>query len=120
VGVQARTDERAIGRGPRFDDVVRRLEGLDLGLVRTVVRVSEVGSITGAAPGLGYSQPGLSQRVKAAEQALGHRLFHRGTKGVTLTEVGATVLPYVRALLAVADSLAHEIAHARTTSEAAE
>ena len=86
------------------------MDSVDLGLLRAVVRVAEVGSITGAAPGLGYSQPGLSQRVQSVERALGCEVFDRHSHGVRLTEVGARVLPYARVLLAVAEAMADEVA----------
>jgi DNA-binding transcriptional LysR family regulator len=97
--------------------VLGRLGGVDLALVRAVVRVAEVGSITGAAKGLGYSQPGLSQRVQAVERALGCRVFDRGPRGVSVTEVGARVLPYARVLLVVAQALAAEVARADRPQE---
>jgi DNA-binding transcriptional LysR family regulator len=103
------------GQHSPLDDALRRVGTLDLTSVRVLVRVSEVGSITRAAPGLGYSQPGLSQRVRSAETALGLQLFRRSSKGVTLTEVGAMVLPYARVLLVVSDGLADQIVRAQAT-----
>jgi DNA-binding transcriptional LysR family regulator len=110
-------DRHAAVRGPAAEEVLRRVGALDLTSVRVLVRVSEVGSITGAAPGLGYSQPGLSQRVSSTEQSLGLRLFRRSSTGVTLTEIGATILPYARVLLVVSDELAEEITRAQARPE---
>jgi hypothetical protein len=90
-------------------EALGRVGELDLATTRAFVIVCEVGSISGAAAELGYSQPGLSQRVKAMEQALGCRLFHRHSKGVTMTDIGILLLPYARVLLAVAEALAQEI-----------
>jgi DNA-binding transcriptional LysR family regulator len=104
--------DRAVRRGAGDDEVLGRLGGVDLALVRAVVRVAEVGSITGAAKGLGYSQPGLSQRVQSVERALGCRVFDRGPAGVSVTEVGARVLPYARVLLAVAQAMVAEVTRA--------
>jgi DNA-binding transcriptional LysR family regulator len=91
------------------NEVLQRLRVLDLGLVRDFVRVCEVGSITRAAAVLGYSQPGLSQRLKSAEGALGFDLLDRGNRGVTPTRMGLLVLPYARILVRVAEALAREI-----------
>lgn len=79
---------------------------MDVTLLSAFVRVSEIGSISEAAPVLGYSQPGLSQRIQSLERRLGCRLFERGPQGVALTATGAAVLPYARIMLTVADELA--------------
>jgi DNA-binding transcriptional LysR family regulator len=79
---------------------------VDVTLLSAFVRVSEIGSISEAAPVLGYSQPGLSQRIQSLERRLGCRLFERGPQGVALTATGAAVLPYARIMLTVADELA--------------
>jgi DNA-binding transcriptional LysR family regulator len=86
------------------------VSSLDLSLLRAFVHVSEVGSITEAAPGLGYSQPGLSQRIQGLERRLGCRLFDRGPQGVTLTAQGTTLLPYARVILGVAETMREELA----------
>ena len=86
---------------------------MDLALLRAFVHVSEVGSITEAAPGLGYSQPGLSQRIQGLERRLGCRLFDRGPHGVTLTAQGTTLLPYARIILGVAETMREELARDR-------
>lgn len=82
---------------------------MDVALLRAFVRVSEVGSISEAAPALGYSQPGLSQRIQVLERRLGCRLFERGPQGVALTDRGAAVLPYARIMIGVADALTAEV-----------
>ena len=82
---------------------------MDVMLFRAFVRVSEVGSISEAAPALGYTQPGLSQRIQVLEQHLGCRLFVRGPQGVRLTDHGARALPYARMLVGVADALTDDL-----------
>ncbi|GAB3593446.1 hypothetical protein GCM10027446_15770 [Angustibacter peucedani] len=77
-------------------------------LLRAFVQVSEVGSISAAAPALGYTQPGLSQRIQTLERHLGCRLFDRGPQGVALTRRGRAVLPYARIMLGVAEALVTE------------
>ena len=81
---------------------------MDVALLRAFVHVSEIGSISEAAPALGYSQPGLSQRIQVLERGLGCRLFDRGPSGVQLTDRGAAVLPYARIMIGVAEALREE------------
>ncbi len=82
---------------------------MDVMLLRAFVRVSEVGSISAAAPVLGYTQPGLSQRIQVLERRLGTRLFDRGPQGVALTADGAAVLPYARIMITVAEAMTAEV-----------
>ncbi|GAA4349062.1 LysR family transcriptional regulator [Angustibacter luteus] len=81
---------------------------MDVALLHAFVQVSEIGSISEAAPALGYSQPGLSQRIQTLERRLGCRLFERGPLGVRLTDRGEAVLPYARIMIGVADALRAE------------
>jgi DNA-binding transcriptional LysR family regulator len=62
-------------------------------------RVAELGNFTRAAQTLHLVQPALSQQVAALERELGLPLFHRGARGVRLTEAGERLLPYVRRVL---------------------
>jgi Bacterial regulatory helix-turn-helix protein, lysR family len=95
------------------DVVLGRVGALDLDLLRAIVLVADVGSISRAAGVLGYSQPGLSQRLQVAERALGCRLFHRGPQGVKVTALGVVVLPYAKVLLSVAQTMVQAITHAQ-------
>lgn len=58
---------------------------LDLNLLRTFLCVYRVGSLTGAAPGLGLSQPTVTAQVRALEERLGRQLFERLARGVQPT-----------------------------------
>ncbi|MCX2561516.1 LysR family transcriptional regulator [Acetobacter farinalis] len=72
---------------------------MDIRHLRYFVTVADHGSITRAAEELGMEQPPLSQQIKQLEQKLGVALFERQTRGVTLTEIGATLLPRARTIL---------------------
>src|SRR5579864_4927342 len=61
---------------------------LDLRRFRYFLAVVETLHFGRAAAKLGVAQPNLSQQVKKIETALGHALFERTTRGVTLTAVG--------------------------------
>jgi LysR family transcriptional regulator, nitrogen assimilation regulatory protein len=86
-----------------------RRPGLDLAHLRAFVHVTDIGSITSAAPALGYSQPGLSQRIRNLERALGTRLLVRGPDGVHPTPAGETALTYARTILTTTDQLRQEM-----------
>jgi DNA-binding transcriptional LysR family regulator len=74
---------------------------VELAYLKAFVSVADAGTISGAAPGLGYSQPGLSQRVESLERRLGCDLFVRSARGVKLTAEGDIVLPYARIIVSV-------------------
>ncbi|GBQ24063.1 LysR family transcriptional regulator [Acetobacter estunensis NRIC 0472] len=74
---------------------------MELRHLRYFVAVAEHGSFTRAAGALGMEQPPLSQQIKQFERLLGATLFHRMTRGVELTEVGATLLPQAQAILSM-------------------
>ncbi len=57
--------------------------------IHLFIRVVETGSFSKASLSLGITQPTATKHVAALEARLGARLFHRSTRGVTPTEVGA-------------------------------
>ena len=64
--------------------------------------VARAGSISAAARELGWTQPAVSQHLRALERSVGCALLLRGAGGVELTEPG-------RVLLARADALAVQL-----------
>jgi DNA-binding transcriptional LysR family regulator len=72
--------------------------------VRAFVEVAQEGHFGRAAEHLGITQSGLSQMIKALEQAVGARLIDRTTRTVALTEVGEAFLIESHELL-----LAHKL-----------
>ena len=63
----------------------------DIAVFLAVVRE---GSFGRAASSLLVSQPAISDRVARLEQEVGGRLFHRTTRGATLTPAGDAFVPY--------------------------
>lgn len=61
---------------------------LDLGALRTFLRVASLGGIGAAARDLKVTQPAVSQRVRGLEEGLGRKLFGRAGRGLVLTEDG--------------------------------
>lgn len=67
---------------------------MELKNMRTFIYVAELGSFTGAAARLGFSQSTVSFQIKQLEEELQVRLFERIRHTVKLTEQGREVLRY--------------------------
>ncbi|SFD54015.1 LysR family transcriptional regulator [Streptomyces aidingensis] len=72
---------------------------VDLGDLRLFAVVAEELHFGRAAARLHLSQPGLSYRVKALEDALGYQVLARNRRGVRLTPAGEVLLSGARRLL---------------------
>ncbi len=72
---------------------------MDSGLLRAFLETADAGSVSGAARGLGLSQPSLSLQIRRLEQQLGIRLFQRHGRGVALTDSGKALYPRARRIL---------------------
>lgn len=73
---------------------------LDTQRLRTFEAVVRVGSFAGAARELGYTQPGVSQQMKALERDLKTTLFSREGRGLKLSEQGEVLAARVGEILA--------------------
>ncbi|MFD7065818.1 LysR family transcriptional regulator [Streptomyces sp. NPDC059913] len=78
---------------------------MDVRQLRYFVTVAEEANFTRAAARLHLAQPGVSAQVRQLERELGHPLFDRSGRSVTLTEVGEAVLPYARAALGAVEAV---------------
>jgi DNA-binding transcriptional LysR family regulator len=73
------------------------------------VALADMGSFTEAADAVGLTQSAVSHALSALESELGVALLERNRKGVgALTNVGQTIIPHVRALLAHAAAIEQE------------
>lgn len=72
--------------------------------LRVLRAVAEIGSFTGAAASLGYTQSAVSRQIASLERACGARLFDRRVQGNQLTTAGTTLL---RSAGAALDSVDH-------------
>jgi LysR family nitrogen assimilation transcriptional regulator len=78
---------------------------LDLADLRVVLAVAESASYTRAAQKLGITQPAVSRRVTALEQALNSRLFRREDGAFVPTEAGTTFCERAREVIELMDQL---------------
>ena len=68
-------------------------------------QVCETGSFSKAAEALNYTQSGISQMMAGFEEELGVQLFARAKKGVTLTDNGRMLMPYIQEMTNQKDKL---------------
>ncbi|MEL6318544.1 MAG: LysR family transcriptional regulator [Pseudomonadota bacterium] len=71
-----------------------------LELLETFIRIAETGGIGAAARSLETTQPTVSRRLQQLEGLLDAQLVERSTQGLSLTTVGAGLLPEAREVLA--------------------
>ena len=68
-------------------------------VLKYIVSVAEIGSITEAAKQLHISQPSLSAAIKDAEEEVGFEIFTRSRAGIALTKEGVEFLGYARQVI---------------------
>ena len=72
--------------------------------LRTFLAVADSGSFTAAATRLGFTQPAVSQHIRALETRLGAaRLFRRAGQRMQLTLAGEELLGHAREMVALAE-----------------
>jgi LysR family transcriptional regulator, cell division regulator len=79
---------------------------MDAGDLRVFAAVARLGGMNRAATELNTVQSNVTARIRQLEETLGAPLFHRHSRGVTLTVAGQRLLPY-------ADRVGHLLAEAR-------
>ncbi len=78
---------------------------MDIGQLRTLIHVAELGSLSKAADRMRIAQPALSRQVRMLEEELGIRLFVRHGRGMTVTEQGRDVLAHALRVMAELDEI---------------
>jgi len=64
--------------------------------VKVFLAIARAGTLGGAARQVGLTQPTMGRRLRALEDALGQRLFQRGSAGFVLSEEGQAMLPHAQ------------------------
>lgn len=80
-------------------------EGPDLESARIFAVVARLGNVRAAATHLGMSQSTVSRRITAMEESFGAKLFVRSSEGVSLTDVGRSVMQITSGLESTANRL---------------
>ncbi len=78
--------------------------------------VAKEGGVSRAAEVLHLAQPTLSSQIKKLETAVGHRLFDRSGRSLTLTETGQLVYRYADEIFGLGRELT-DILHNRTEED---
>lgn len=68
----------------------------------TFVEACRVGTLSGTAELLGYTQSAVSRQIAALERDIGVALMSRNARGVSLTQAGEALLPHARLVVATA------------------
>lgn len=83
----------------------KRHLNIPIEIVRTVVAISEAGSLSKAGERLGLSQPAVSSQIKRIQIMVGGSLFERTPNGTKTTELGKLVLHQARRILEANDQM---------------
>ncbi|UGX84689.1 LysR family transcriptional regulator [Phyllobacterium meliloti] len=76
---------------------------LDSDLLRTFLAVATTGNVTRAAEKIGRTQSAVSIQIKRLEEVLGESVFERGSRGVTLTPQGQSLLVNANRIVGLLD-----------------
>ena len=84
--------------------------GVTLDQLTTFLWVARLGGVRRAAERLHLSQPAVSGRIAALEDALGAQLFERGAGGMALTKRGALLIRHAERIAASVERIREELA----------
>ena len=76
---------------------------------KALLTAVDMGSLSGAAQKLGYTQSGLTHMMNAIEDEFGFSVLQRGYYGIKLTPAGEKIIPKIRQLVACEDALETEV-----------
>lgn len=77
--------------------------------VRIFLAIAREGTLGAGARKLGLTQPTMGRRLKALEEAIGHKLFQRTREGFILTDEGTVVLSHAERMEEEVDGLKRQL-----------
>jgi len=89
----------------------------DLNELRTFQRIAVRGSLSAAARDLGVGPAVVSKRLTALERRAGHRLVHRTTRRLSLTEEGLALREHVERMLEALEAAEARLAGGQETPQ---
>ena len=85
------------------------MASFDIDLLKTFVTVKDTGGFSSAARHLHRTQSAVSMQVKRIESMIGHQVFNRNGRSITLTTEGEKLLPHARQMLKINDEAIAEL-----------
>lgn len=82
---------------------------MNISKYKALLTAVDMGSLSGAAQKLGYTQSGLTHMMNALEDEFGFSILQRGYYGIKLTPAGEKIIPLVRQLVMCEDALETEV-----------
>jgi LysR family transcriptional regulator, nitrogen assimilation regulatory protein len=82
---------------------------VNLRALKYFVAIADAGSLTAAAEAIAIAQPALSRQLRELENDLGVQLLHRTSRGVRLTQAGATLYESAYRILAEAQRVREQL-----------
>lgn len=76
---------------------------------KALLTAVDMGSLSGAAQKLGYTQSGMTHMMNGLEDEFGFSILQRGYYGIKLTPAGERIIPKVRQLVMCEEALENEI-----------
>ena len=82
---------------------------MNISKYKALLTAVDMGSLSGAAQKLGYTQSGLTHMMNALEDEFGFSILQRGYYGIKLTPAGERIIRHVRQLVMCEDALETEV-----------
>lgn len=82
---------------------------MNISKYKALLTAVDMGSLSGAAQKLGYTQSGLTHMMNALEDEFGFSILQRGYFGIKLTPAGERIIPKIRQLVICEESLENEV-----------
>jgi DNA-binding transcriptional LysR family regulator len=93
------------------------MPNLDIDLLRAFVAVADAGSFTAAADAVGRSQSAVSQKIRRLEELIGHPVFDRTSRSLSLTGPGGQLLVGARRVLDLNDDILRSLQMPRASGQ---